>query len=142
MELQSGRPVVRASDVVLAWVLLGVFGGLARQRRRLGRSLLLAALRRAARPDPSGVPDPVATARGVVAAFQRASRGHRLARNCLPRALALHRLLLLRGLQARVRLGLEPRQRPRAGHAWVQCGGVPVGDDPSLVARYRACRTS
>jgi hypothetical protein len=157
MELQSGRPAVRAFDVALAWVLLGVFGALARHRRPgLGRSLLLAALRRAARPDRSCVQDlvpaarpdrscvqdPAAAAPGVVAAFQRAARGHRLAGSCLPRALALQRLLAWRGLEARVRLGLEPGTRPRAGHAWVECGGVPVGDDPSLVARYRACRTS
>jgi hypothetical protein len=78
----------------------------------------------------------------VVAAFERASRGHRLAHSCLPRALALHRLLVLRGVQARVRLGLEPGPRPRGGHAWVECGGVPVGGDASLATRYHACRTS
>lgn len=131
----------RLVDAGLAWILLAAFGALARAPGGPGRALLLAALRQASRP-PGGRPrSSDRRAREVAAAFRSASAGHRLARSCVPRALALHRLLLWRGLEARVRLGLAPG-RPLAGHAWVECEGAAVGDAPSLVARYGRCETS
>jgi hypothetical protein len=140
-QLSLLRPVNRLADAALAWILLAAFGALARAGRGPGRALLLAALRRASRP-PDGRPRPATrSVPEAAAAFRRASAGHGVARSCIPRALALHRLLLWRGLPARVRLGLSPEQ-PLAGHAWVECEGVPVGDAPSVVARYRPCQTS
>lgn len=129
---------------IAARIWLGAFDFLCRHPRLPGtRPLLLAAIRRATSAAGRRVPDardsrPLALA----AMMRRAARSGSRPPSCLAQALALHRLLAAEGLPARVRLGLEPRQRPRSGHAWVECGGVPVGDDPSLVARYRACRTS
>ncbi len=128
-------------DAALAWILLAAFGALARARGGPGRALLLAGLRQASEPPDGRSRSSKRSAHELAAAFRSASAGHGLARSCLPRALALHRLLLWRGLPARVRLGLAPG-RPLAGHAWVECDGMPVGDAPPLVARYRPCETS
>ena len=133
--------MTRRVDVALAWTLLAAFGFLARVRGGPARALLLAALRRASRPQDRPTPESARGALAVVAAFRSVPGSHHLARSCVPRALALQRLLVLRGLPARVRLGLGAR-RPVEGHAWVECGGVPVGESPSVVARYRACETS
>jgi hypothetical protein len=133
--------VTRPLDVALAWTLLGAFGVLARVPGRPARTLLLAALRRASRPPRPHRRRAEPSDDDVVAAFRRASAGHRLARTCVPRALALHRLLVWRGLPARLRLGLGPG-RPLAGHAWVECDGRPVGEALSAKARYRPCETS
>jgi hypothetical protein len=133
--------VSRVVDVALAWTLLAAFGAVARVRGGAGRALLLAALRQALRPPRRHPRDSTRATFEVVAAFRSASAGQRLARSCVPRALALHRLLVFRGLPARLRLGLGPG-RPLEGHAWVECEGVPVGEAPSVVARYRPCETS
>lgn len=132
--------MTRLLDVALAWALLAPFGALARGRTRFTRSLLLLALRHASRPARGE-----AGGRGaeeLLSAFDRASWANRVARNCLPRALALQRLLALRGRPARVGLGLRPERRPHAGHAWVECDGVPVGEAPALLTRYLLCETS
>ena len=73
---------------------------------------------------------------------QPRKRAKLMIRAGLPRALALHRLLALRGRPARVRLGLHPSSRPVAGHAWVESLGAPVGEDATLLARYPPCETS
>jgi hypothetical protein len=135
------RAVTWLLDVALAWMFLGAFGALARVPGRPARALLLAALRRASQPARPRSRGAGRRDDDVVAAFRSASAGHRLARSCVPRALALHRLLVWRGLPARLRLGLGPG-RPLAGHAWVECDGEPVGEAPSAVARYRPCETS
>jgi hypothetical protein len=132
--------VTRRLDVALAWVLLAAFGALARCRTRFTRSLILLALRRASRPERRET-----GGRGteeLLSAFERASRANRVARSCLPRALALHRLLALRGRPARVRLGLRLDRGPHEGHAWVECDGVPVGEAPASLTRYLPCETS
>jgi hypothetical protein len=133
--------VTRRVDVALAWTLLAAFGFLARSRGGPARALLLAALRQASRPPCRPTGEPARGAVAVVAAFRRVSGGHPLARSCVPRALALRHLLVLRGFPARVRLGLGPGRRLE-GHAWVECGGVPLGEASSIVARYRPCETS
>lgn len=68
---------------------------------------------------------------------------HRLARlifrlanrmriGCLPRALALRELLLRRGYDAEIRLGILVRDQRVFGHAWVTIGGTIVGESESL----------
>jgi hypothetical protein len=138
--LLHARSVTRLFDVAIAWTLLAVFGTLARAGRGPARSLLLRALRQASRA-PSRRRGERPPPWALVAAFQTAAAGHRLAHSCVPRALALHRLLVLRGGDARVRLGLGAG-RPLDGHAWVESGGRPVGETPAVVARYRPCETS
>lgn len=129
-----------ALTIPLAWLLLAFFGALARLRhRRPTRALLLWAVRTASRA-PSRANAARRTA--LVAAFEAAYRRRPFEVPCLPRSLALHRLLSLHGLPARVRLGLAGAPHALEGHAWVECGGAPIGESETMLARFRPCETS
>lgn len=54
--------------------------------------------------------------------------------DCLPRSLALYRFCLAAGLPARHVIGV--RRLPFAAHAWVECAGQPLLDDPADIATY------
>ena len=127
---------------ILAWGLLHAYSFLCRHPRLPGaRSLVLRSLRRA-RSGGGGTPAERPAAVADADAVVRVARliGH--APPCLPRALALHRLLAWRGIRSRVRLGLRRTANGVDGHAWVECGGAPVGEDATLLAPYVACETS
>jgi hypothetical protein len=48
--------------------------------------------------------------------------------SCIPRSLALARLLRLHGLSARLRVGLRGTREGLAGHAWVEHHGTVLGE--------------
>lgn len=47
---------------------------------------------------------------------------------CLPRSLALYRVLAVHGVPARLRIGVLPGSKPLQAHAWVECGNEVLGD--------------
>lgn len=55
---------------------------------------------------------------------------------CLPRALALWRMLRRRGIPARVRIGVRRDETTLAAHAWVEVGGRPVGEPEAIDQRF------
>jgi hypothetical protein len=59
-----------------------------------------------------------------------------VAHNCMHRSLALQRMLARRGTAARLCIGIGRRPNLFPGHAWLECGGTVINDDPELVARY------
>ena len=59
-----------------------------------------------------------------------------VAASCVPRSLALIRLLRLNGLAAGLRVGLRRTDGRLVGHAWVEHNGVTVGDDVALVRAF------
>jgi len=55
---------------------------------------------------------------------------------CLHRSLVTWRLLQDEGIPCRLRLGAaEPQGGLFEGHAWVECGGVPLGEQDAHLAR-------
>jgi hypothetical protein len=89
-----------------------------------------AALQLAPRAPRAAAPEP-----GVLDAFAHAARAPWLATTCLPRAIALKRMLVRRGHDARLRIGLS-RTSPSRGHAWVMLDDDVVLDDPSVAETY------
>lgn len=73
----------------------------------------------------------------AVAAFARAENFFHLRKapeDCLPRSLALFSFLRMRGLPAEHRIGVQAI--PFLAHAWVECDGRVVHDDPSNPQRF------
>ena len=126
---------------VLAWGLLHAYALLCRLPRLPGaRVFLLRSLRRAGAS--GGARPATASALAEAEAVARVVRLLRHSPPCLPRALALHRLLAWRGIPSRVRLGLRRTVHGVEGHAWVEYAGQAVGEDAALLAPYVACETS
>lgn len=55
---------------------------------------------------------------------------------CLHRSLALWWLLRRRGVDCQLRLGARRQDEQFDAHAWVECDGVVVNDDPHKVREY------
>ncbi len=65
---------------------------------------------------------------------------------CLPRAIALGRILERRNIPGRVRIGVRPAPAPPAGsggsgggvaaHAWVELGDHPLGEPEAIAERF------
>lgn len=78
---------------------------------------------------PSDADDPILEARRGAMLVAIAARVSPLRISCLPRSVALWRLLRRRGLDAEIRLGVQPAGGDGlAAHAWVEVGGEPVSD--------------
>jgi hypothetical protein len=76
----------------------------------------------------------------IAVAVSRAAAHHILPMTCLPRSLALQRMLGVRGIPARLRIGV--RKEPTGGgaiaaHAWIEVGGVPVGEPETIEERFQ-----
>jgi hypothetical protein len=76
-----------------------------------------------------------------------AANHHLVSLRCLPRSLALVRLLARRGVAAELRLGVRRENGQTFGHAWVEWQGEPLNDPHTVVAnfatlpaRWHACR--
>jgi Transglutaminase-like superfamily len=72
----------------------------------------------------------------LLALFKLVAAEHALRVSCLPRAIALRRMLARRGLAARVNIGFSLASSPPLGHAWVELDGVPVLEDPDIERWY------
>ena len=84
-------------------------------------------------PDPSRVP----RAQQVARLVSMASSGAPGAFTCLHRSLVTWRLLRQEGIPCRLRLGAaEPGEGPFEAHAWVECDGIPLGEQDAHLARY------
>ena len=90
-----------------------------------------------ATPEPS-VPSPARMARAerLARAVHRASRYGVFQPGCLPRAMALSRLLDRRGLTARLCVGVRRDGAELIAHAWVEYGGIPLGEAPGHVRSF------
>ena len=77
-----------------------------------------------------------ATARRLALAVTRAADHGIFRPLCLVRALALSRMLRSRGIRgSRIRVGVRMATR-FAAHAWVEWGGLVLGDTESHTSRY------
>jgi hypothetical protein len=57
-------------------------------------------------------------------------------RSCLTRSLLLGWLLRRRGVQSQLRIGVRLTNGRLDAHAWVECEGVPVNDQPDVSTRF------
>jgi hypothetical protein len=62
--------------------------------------------------------------------------------SCIPRSLALARLLRLHGLAARVRVGLRRDGGDLAGHAWVEHHGAVLDDREEWIRGFAPLRAA
>ena len=81
-------------------------------------------------------------ARALAELFRRALAEPPRAAPCVPRSLALVRLLRLHGFPAGIRIGLRHGGAAVVGHAWVEHHGVAVGEDEAFVQGFRPLRVS
>lgn len=72
-----------------------------------------------------------APAANVARLVNMASRHTPLHNSCLHRSLALWWLLERRGFDSRLQFGARRRAGGFEAHAWVECGGTILSDDPS-----------
>jgi len=57
-------------------------------------------------------------------------------RSCLTRSLLLGWLLRRRGVESQLRIGVRLTAGVLDAHAWVECDGVPVNDQPDVAERF------
>jgi hypothetical protein len=82
-----------------------------------------------------GTGEPERTAR-LAALFGEAVAHAVAGQACVPRSLALARLLALHDLPAEVRVGLRRTDEGLTGHAWVEQHGTVVGDRNEFVSTF------
>ncbi len=118
---RDGATVVLAAGL-LAWYRLRIAvagGGHRLLAREMGEE------RDAGRVAGGGDPE---AAHHLARLFHDAAARPPVGGSCIPRSLALARLLRLHGLPARVRVGLRRTGGGLAGHAWVEHHGTLIGD--------------
>ena len=73
----------------------------------------------------------------VATAVSRICRHGLLRPECLVRSIALQKMLVRHGVDdSRVRLGVRTRDGVFESHAWVECGGRLIGDEPGHVRTF------
>jgi hypothetical protein len=83
-------------------------------------------------------PEPRERAERVARMVGIASRHGIVEVTCLHRALVLWWILGRRGIACRLRLGTRHRPGPFEAHAWIECGGVPIGESSTHLATFDA----
>ena len=69
--------------------------------------------------------------------LQRIAAGHHLTTmTCLPRALALQRLLGDQGIGTELKIGVRREGETISAHAWVELEGMTLGEPGEISARY------
>lgn len=110
-------------------LLSAQFEVLARPVGRLVTDAALSAANEIERPPQA---HQLAEARQMALAVSRAASYGIFRPKCLVRAIALHRMLVARGLnESRIRIGVRRQNGEFAAHAWVECGSLILGDHES-----------
>lgn len=123
-------PLTEVADLVVAQGLL-LSARRALRRRPLGQLLQPV--------DALGVVDDRPCAPHVermATAIDRVARFGVFRPTCLVRAIALERVASGSEPRAAVRIGVFRKSTALLAHAWLECGGRVVGDDPVRVSRY------
>ncbi len=102
------------------------------------RTVARAVLATTAPDGPGERYDKGGTVPAVALAVARAAAHHLQPMTCLPRALALQRMLARRGVDSVLRIGVRKEAETIAAHAWVEVDGRAVGEPEAIEARFRA----
>ena len=79
------------------------------------------------------------TAAQVTRAVGRAAAHHLRPMTCLPRSIALQRMLARRGIASRMQIGVSKEGGAPSGitaHAWIEVDGEPVGEPQAIEERF------
>jgi hypothetical protein len=82
-------------------------------------------------------PQALAGIETVITSIDIATRNNLGSVGCLPRALAMYRLLRREGYQAELRIGVRRTATGMEAHAWVEVDGQPVAEPPGVALAYR-----
>ncbi len=104
-------------------------------RLRLGRQGGLQAGGRSSALQPP-LPPELERARQLDRLVRAAARLFWPPMTCLRRALALRGMLARRGLQAELRIGVRKTADGLHAHAWLELGGVPLGEPEVIHERF------
>lgn len=102
-------------------------------RRTVARAVLATTAQHGQYENGGTVP---AVALAVARAVSRAGAHHLRPMTCLPRALALQRMLVRRGIAAALRIGVRKEAATLAAHAWVEIDGRAVGEPEAIADRF------
>ena len=117
--------------LVAAWIWLPLFWlGL----RVLGLPRFQARLKR--RPAPAIAMMPMPEIQALGEAVNIAARHTPFHATCLTRSLLLGWMLHRRGVASDLRIGVRLTQGVLDAHAWVECEGVPMNDQPDVASQF------
>jgi hypothetical protein len=129
--------MANAALLVEAWCLLGMcwvaltrFGLVAVHRAALEDT-------RARLPKAVG-PERIARVEQLRRIVDIAARRSPAPATCLTRSLVLGWLLRRRGVDAQLRIGVRLVDGQLCAHAWLECDGAPLNEQPAVVAQYSA----
>lgn len=108
-------------------------------RLRLAPRRTLAAALAGAEPPAAGGAS-AGIAQPVALAVARAAAHHLAPMTCLPRALALQRMLAYRGILSALRIGVRKDLGGGSGiaaHAWIEVAGRALGEPEAIEERFR-----
>ncbi|NIM71258.1 MAG: lasso peptide biosynthesis B2 protein [Xanthomonadales bacterium] len=135
-ERGAGRPARQWRVLAGSALLLPVVGWwLRRGGVRHARTRLQALAGSRAAPAPADG-EVLATARALAAAVNAAARRGPYRANCLRRSLVLEWWLQRRGIDCRLRIGVDTADGGLAAHAWVEHRGVVLNDRPEVAEHY------
>ncbi|MEO8198815.1 MAG: lasso peptide biosynthesis B2 protein [Thermoanaerobaculia bacterium] len=107
-----------------------------RLRLRPARAIALALVEPGAEWADAGHSELPEPPESLALAVGRAGAHHLLPMTCLPRALALQRMLRRRGYSAVVRIGVRKVAGGVSAHAWVEVGGCALGEPEAIAERF------
>jgi hypothetical protein len=109
-------------------------------RRSLRRKPLGQLLRPVTAHAESGAPRNAAASEAhiehMATAIDRVTRFGLFRPTCLVRAIALERVTQQANVGATVRIGVRRRSETLLAHAWVECDGRVIGDDPARTRQF------
>lgn len=120
-----------------AWWQLFLVAALLRWRARETLAAALSEAPSETAPLPAREPAPAPECQPIVRALGRAAAHHLWPMTCLPRALALRRMLARRGIPATLRIGVRRAGASLAAHAWIEVGGAAIGEPEAIEERFR-----
>ena len=76
------------------------------------------------------------TARRVAMLVNRAAQQPFVPATCLSRSLYLQWLLNRHGITSQLRIGIDKTTGVFKAHAWVECAGIPMNDQPDIAKNF------
>jgi hypothetical protein len=80
--------------------------------------------------------DDAETAQLIARAAGRAAARQFYVASCLPRSLAILKMLRRRGIEAQLKVGGQLADQRYLGHAWVESNGMALGEKPDVEERF------
>lgn len=89
-------------------------------------------------PASAGSNSDLGEAQRVARLVNRAAQQPWVPATCLSRSLLLQWFLKRQGIASQLRIGIDKTATVFKAHAWVECAGVPVNDQPNIAQHFAA----